>query len=176
MSMMAQVQMIAERIAISFPSSELITTLENAKKCFKISHNQKILIEINSIGLTCFFPTRYRGEMKWSGIKEGGPKEIADAIIRRLADAGFEVFTTSGERVRRTPIRLGKFTICPKCNEMGSVKTFYYGKPRVPIDLDKYVLAGRYIKLGDPQILCTACDWTGLREDVRFTKKKKQTP
>jgi hypothetical protein len=56
------------------------------------------------------------------------------------------------------------------------MKTFQYGKPRVPIDLDKYVLAGRYIKLGDPQILCTACDWTGLREDVRFTKKKKQTP
>ena len=175
MSMMAQVQMIAERIAISFPSSELITTCENTKKYFMISHNQKILIEMNSIGATCFFPTRYIGEWKWSGVIEGGPNEIADSFIRRLADAGFEVFTTSGERVRRTPVRLGKFTICPKCNAMGSIKTFQYGKPRVPIDLDKYVLAGRYIKLGDPQILCTACDWTGLREDVRFTKKKKKT-
>jgi hypothetical protein len=58
---------------------------------------------------------------------------------------------------------------------MGAMKTFQYGKPRVPIDLDKYVLAGRYIKLGDPQILCTACDWTGLREDVRFTKRRKKT-
>ncbi len=175
MSMNEQVQMIAERIADSFPSAELISTSENDKRCFEIRHNQKVLIDINLVGLTCFFPTRYRGEMKWSGIYEGGPNEIADAIIRRLADAGFEVFTTSGERVRRTPIRLGKFTICPKCNETGSVKTFYYGKPRGPIDLDKYVLAGRYIKLGDPQILCTACDWTGLREDVRFTKKRKTT-
>ena len=172
MSMMAQVQIIAERIAISFPSSELVTTLENSKKCFKINQNQKTLIEINSIGLTCFFPTRYRSEMKWSGVKEGGPNEIADLFIRRLADAGFEVFTTNGDRVRRTPIRIGKFTICPKCNEMGSMKTFQYGKPRVPIDLDKYVLVGRYIKLDDPQILCTACNWTGQREDVRFIKKK----
>ena len=176
MSMMAQVQMIAERIAGSFPSAELISTSENAKKCFEIRHNQNLLIEMNSIGATCFFPTRYSGVMQWSGVKEGGPNEIADLFIRRLADAGFEVFTASGERIRKTPVRLGKFTICPKCNEMGTMKTFQYGKPRVPIDLDKYVLAGRYIKLGDPQILCTACDWTGLREDVRFTKKKKQTP
>ena len=176
MSMMAQVQMIAERIAGSFPSAELISTSENDKKYFEIRHNQNLLIEMNSIGATCFFPTRYSGVMQWSGVIEGGPNEIADSFIRRLADAGFEVFTASGERIHKTPVRLGKFTICPKCNEMGSMKTFQYGKPRVPIDLDKYVLAGRYIKLGDPQILCTACDWTGLREDFRFTKKKKQTP
>ncbi len=171
--MIEQVQMIAEEIAGSFPSAELILTYENNKKCFEIRHNQKVLIEMNSIGATCFFPTRYRGEMKWSGIKEGGPNEIADLFIRRLADAGFEVFTTSGERVRKTPVQIGKYTVCPKCDEMGFMKTFQYGKPRVPIDSGKYVLAGRYIKLGDPQILCTACDWTGLREDVRFTKKKK---
>lgn len=173
--MMAQVQMIAERIAGSFPSAELTLTSEN-NKCFEIRHNQKVLIEINLIGLTCFFPTRHSDVMHWSGVKEGGPNEIADVIIRRLADAGFEVFTASGERIHKSPVRLGKFTICPKCNEMGAIKTYRYGKPRVPIDLDKYVLAGRHIKLGDPQILCTACDWTGLREDVRFTKKKKKTP
>lgn len=170
-----QVQMIAERIAGSFPSGELISTSENNKKCFEIRHNQKVLIKINLIGLTCFFPTRYSGEIHWSGVKEGGPNEIADIIIKRLADAGFEVFTVNGEKIHKSVIRLGKYTICPKCNEMGSIKTFLYGKPRIPIDLDKYVLAGRYIKVGDPQILCTACDWTGLREDVRFTKKRKMT-
>lgn len=175
MSMNEQVQMIAEKIAASFPSAELISTSENNKRCFEIRHNQKVLIEMNLIGLTCFFPTRYSGEMRWSGVKEGGPNEIADLFIRRLADAGFEVFAANGERIRKSPIRLGKFTVCPKCNEMGTMKTFQYGKPRGPIDLDKFVLAGRYIKLGDPQILCTSCSWTGLREDVRFTKKRRTT-
>jgi hypothetical protein len=175
MSMIEQVQMIAERIAHSFPSAELISTSENNKKCFEIRHNQRLLIEINLLGLNCYFPTRYSGVTQWSDVKEGGPNEVAESIIRRLADAGFEVFTASGERIRKTPVRLGKFTICPKCDEMGAIKTFQYGKPRVQIDLDKYVLVGRYIKLGDPQILCTACDWTGLREDVRFTKKRKKT-
>ena len=173
MSMTEQVQMIAERIMQSFPSGELISIFENGKTAFEIRHNQKLLIEINLIGLILFFPTRYSGVMDWSGVKEGGPNEIADITIQRLADAGFEVFTAKGEKIRKSVIRLGKYTLCPKCNEMGSIKTFQYGKPRGPIDLDKYVLAGRYIKLGDPQILCTACDWTGLREDVRFTKKRQ---
>lgn len=171
--MTEQIQIIAEGIMQSFPSGELISTFENGKKCFEIRHNQKLLIEINLISLILFFPTKYSGVMKWSGVKEGGPNEIAGVIIQRLADAGFEVFTVKGEKIRKSVIRLGKYTICPKCNEMGSIKTFQYGKPRIPIDLDKYVLAGRYVKVGDPQILCTACDWTGLREDVRFTKKRK---
>lgn len=166
---------IALRIANSFPSAELVSTLVNQKEHFEIRHNQKVLIKIDGIGATCFFPTKYGGVMEWSGVIEGGPHEVADSIVRKLADAGFEVFTAKGERIRKAPIRIGKFTICPKCNEMGTIKIFQYGKPRGPIDLEKYVLTGRYIKSDDPQILCTACDWTGLREDVRFTKKRKTT-
>jgi len=173
MSMMESIQLIAEQIAGSFPAAELTSTSKNNKTCFEIRHNQKVLIEMNLDGLTCFFPTRYLNKMRWSGVKEGGPNEIADLFTRCLADAGFEVFTASGERISKTPVRIGKYTVCPKCSEMGYVKSFYYGKPRAPIDSDKYVFTGRNIKLGDPQILCTACDWTGLREDVRFTKKRK---
>ncbi len=170
---MEQVKLIAEKIAVGFPSAELTTNLED--KSFAIWQNQKILIEINMKGATCFFPTRGNGVMSWSGVKEGGPNEIAGAILRKLADAGFEVFTSKGEKMRAAPIRIGEYTICPKCNEMGFIKIFQYGKPKVPFDLEQYVLAGRNVKVGDPQILCTKCDWTGLREDVRFTKKIKKT-
>ena len=174
MDMISSERIIASRIANSFPAAKLVSTSEKSDRCFEIRLNQQLIIEVTHTGLTCFFPTRHRGVINWSDIIEGGPNEVADLVIRWLADAGFEVFSAKGVKVRKSPVKIWKFTVCPKCNEMGSIKTFQYGKPRVPIDLDKYVLAGRNIKQGDSQILCTACDWTGLREDVRFTKKKKK--
>ena len=164
-------QMIAERIVRRFPSAELVTLPDSQSRCFEIRLDERVLISINQLGLQRFFPTRLRAEIKWSGVKEGGPDEIADLVIRSLADAGFDVHDADGAKMRKTPVTIGRQTVCPNCDEMGGVKRFLYGKPKGPFDAERHILVGRSIKFGDPQITCAKCDWKGSCEDVRFTKK-----
>lgn len=165
-------QSIAEKIAKSFPSAELVLSHDSQSQCFEIRLNNQLLISINQIGLKRFFPTRLRAEIKWSGIKEGGPDEIANLVIRSLADAGFDVFDSEGRKIRKTPVPIGKLTACPNCNEIGAIKRLVYGKPKKTFDLDKYILVGRSLKIGDPQIKCSRCAWKGSCEEVRFTIRR----
>lgn len=164
-------QMIAERISRSFPTAELVKLPDSQSRCFEIRLDKQVLISINQLGLRRFFPTRLKADIKWSGIKEGGPDEIANLVIRSLADAGFDVFNAEGKKIRKTPVTIGRLTVCPNCDEMGGVKRFLYGEPKRPVDVERHILVGRSIKFGDPQITCAKCEWKGLCEDVRFTKR-----
>jgi hypothetical protein len=110
--------------------------------------------------------------MKWSDILEGGPLQVADMILRDMADAGFQVLSEHGKLIEKSQIRIGKFTFCPKCNAMGKVKEILYGMPSEDYNQDKYVLGGCCIEENDPEIQCTECDWVGMMEEVRFTKRK----
>ncbi len=165
-------EVVCQSIMDRFPNAELKESVVDGSKVFQISQLGNIVIVIDRIGAEFHFPTRGRPEMKWSDILEGGPVQVADMILRDMADAGFQVLSEHGELIEKSQIRFGKFTFCPKCNEMGKVKEILYGMPSEDYNQDKYVLGGCCIEENDPEIKCTGCDWVGMMEEVRFTKRK----
>ena len=167
-------EVVANSIMERFPNANLEVNVVNDFKVFNISHNSKLVIAIDNLGAKFLFPTRGTNSMKWSDILEGGPLQVADMILRDMADAGFEVLSERGELIEKSTVRIGKFTFCPKCNEMGKIKEILYGMPSEDYNQTKYVLGGCCITDNDPEIQCTNCDWTGMKESVRFTKKKQK--
>ena len=167
-------EVVANSIMERFPNANLEVNVVNDFKVFNISHNSKLVIAIDNLGAKFLFPTRGPNSMKWSDILEGGPLQVADMILRDMADAGFEVLSERGELIEKSTVRIGKFTFCPKCNEMGKIKEILYGMPSEDYNQTKYILGGCCITDNDPEIQCTNCDWTGMKESVRFTKKKQK--
>jgi len=167
-------EIVAKTIIAGFPSAQLSVTQNEGKTEFHISADSVTLIELDDKRAKFNFPTRTKGEMHWSGILEGGPKQVGEMILRYLADANYEVFRSPGMRIPKSPIRLGRFTFCPSCSEPGHVKEILYGMPSEDYDQEKYVLGGCCVdpEGTDPEISCTNCEWTGQLEDVRFTRRK----
>lgn len=164
----------AQCILERFPASELATEVVKGSKVFSISHSGKLVVTVDRLGAKFLFPTRGPSSMKWSDVLEGGPIQVADMILRDLADAGYEVLSDYGKPIEKSTISIGRFTFCPKCNEMGKIKEVLYGMPSEDYNQEKFVLGGCCISDNDPEIQCTNCDWTGMKESVRFTKRKQK--
>lgn len=172
MQIQSSEQVVCQSILNRFPNAELKETVVDGSKVFQISQLGNMVILIDQIGAEFHFPTRGRPTMKWSDILEGGPEQVADMIIRDMADAGYQVLSEHGKLIEKSQIRIGKFTFCLNCNEMGNVREILYGMPSEDYDQDKYVLGGCCIEDNDPEIQCTTCQWVGMKEEVRFTKRK----
>lgn len=173
MQIQSSEEVVVNCIIERFPNANLEVTLINHCKVFDVTHHSKLVLRIDNLGANFLFPTRGPSFIKWEDVLEGGPIQVADMILRDLADAGFEVLSQRGDIIEKSPIRIGKFTICPKCNEIGKVKEILYGMPSEDYNQEKYVLGGCCLSDGDPEIQCTNCDWTGMKESVRFTKRKQ---
>lgn len=167
-------EIVAQSILERFPAAELTTEVVKGSKVFSISQSGKLVLTVDRLGAKFLFPTRGPSSMKWSDVLEGGPIQVADMILRDLADAGYEVLSDYGKPIEKSTISIGRFTFCPKCNEMGKVKEVLYGMPSEDYHQEKFVLGGCCISDNDPEIQCTNCDWSGMKEDVRFTKRKSK--
>ena len=168
------VELFARSIVNGFPNSELkIDDTSNGRVC-SISFDGKLLVEVDQKMARFHFPTRRKSELTWSSIKEGGPKEVGDHILRLLADADYEVFSNTRRRIKKTPIHIGQFTVCPKCNTSGTIKEILYGLPAANYDSKRYLLGGCCVGPDgkDPEIECGECGWNGALEEVRFTRKR----
>ena len=166
-------EIVALCIMARFPNATLETSVDGDSRVFQIFHNGQPIVTTDSIGAKFFFPTRRRGNtMKWSDILEGGPEQVADAILRYMADAGLQVLAKNGDLMQKSPIRIGKFTFCPKCNAKGEIREILYGLPAGDYNEEKFVLGGCDISDDNPEIKCVGCEWLGSKEEVRFSKKR----
>jgi hypothetical protein len=141
---------------------------------YQIIFSDNLLISIDKIGFTYFFPSR-RQKHDWSGFIEGSPEAISDLILRDLAEIDQIVFNRQGKRIVKRPVRLSKHTVCPKCGTSGTIKRYFFGDPNQGpfaqrLARDRVVL-GRSRRPRDPEALCTQCDWEGSTEVFRFGRK-----
>ena len=167
-------EQVATHLSHAFPASDLTSTGEGRNKGFEIALHGKLLIRLDNIGAEFFFLTRRRRKMSWSGIMEGTLKTVAELISRDLANAGYTVFSSSGLRIQKSRVTISKFTCCPKCNEIGHMRTLVFQAVPSELDNEKFVSGGRGNGINDPEIKCINCAWEGIPEDVRFTIKIRE--
>ena len=174
MTFITSEEQVATYLSQAFPAADLTTTGEGNNKVFEIALDGKVLIRLDNIGAEFFFPTPGRGRMSWAGIMEGSPQSVAESIARNLANAGFTIFSTKGLRIQKSRVLLSKYTCCPKCNEIGHIKTIVFQASPSELDTEKFVSGGRGNGTNDPEIKCVNCDWEGIHEDVRFTRRIRE--
>ena len=167
-------EQVATYLSQAFPASDLTTTGEERNKVFEIALDEKVLIRLDNVGAEFFFPTPGRGRMSWRGIIEGSPQSVAESIARNLANAGFTIFSTKSLRIQKSRVLLSKYTCCPKCNEIGHIKTIVFQASPSELDTEKFVSGGSGNGTNDPEIKCINCDWEGIPEDVRFTRRIRE--
>ncbi len=63
-----------------------------------------------------------------------------------------------------------KAAVCPKCNEVGSIRKIVRGLLFEEPDPNKYVMGGCMRSFDYPDYSCIECDWSGLREDLLAMK------
>ena len=172
MQLQSSEEIVARLIVKAFPAATLEIQVSAGQRLYEINLNGKSLVRLDHIGAVFNFPTQRIGRMTWSGIKEGGPENIAELIIRYLADAGFTVFSKTGKRVPKRPVFIGRHTYCANCGERGFIRRIAYGMIPQDLDTEKFVFGGRGLGFNDPEIKCIGCGWEGISEDVRFTRKR----
>ncbi|MSY49544.1 MAG: hypothetical protein F2707_05300 [Actinobacteria bacterium] len=59
-----------------------------------------------------------------------------------------------------------KRLICPGCTQKATLKTILYGMPGDDFDFGRYAVGGCLMEDGQPDITCTVCEWSGLRNDL----------
>ena len=173
MTFISSEEQVAIYISQAFPASDLTTNGEGRDKVFEITLDGKVLFRIDNVGTETFFPTRGSGKMTWSGVMEGTPKTLAEYMVRDLANAGYTVYSSRGTRVEKTRVFIGSHTCCPECNEIRNIRVIVFQAVASELDIEKFVAGGRGKGINDPEIRCINCGWEGFREDVRFTKKKR---
>ncbi len=173
MTFISSEEQVATYISQAFPAADLTTTGEGRDKVFEIALDGKVLFRIDNVGTETFFPTRGSGKMTWSGVMEGTPKTLAEYMVRDLANAGYTVYSSRGTRVEKTRVFIGSHTCCPECNEIRNIRVIVFQAVASELDIEKFVAGGRGKGINDPEIRCISCGWEGFKEDVRFTKKKR---
>ena len=62
-----------------------------------------------------------------------------------------------------------KFSICPSCHQIDTLRTIIYGMPDPEtFDFEKYAVGGCCISGDglDPDVRCSECDWEGFLKDL----------
>lgn len=132
-------ELVADSVIAGFPAANLERIEIESQVEFRVSFQSQDLVIINSEGVVLNFRTNTKGQIRFSGIMEGGPEQVGEMVLRFLADAGYEVYRPSGRRIKKSPIRIGRFTFCPGCGAQGRIKRVLYGLPEEDFDKDKYV-------------------------------------
>jgi hypothetical protein len=165
---------VAEMIILGFPNSVLLVENAQGQEVLQIVHDGNPLMKLESNGVERFFPTRSKPYIRWSSYLEGGPEAVAASFLRDLADAGYLTTNKHGSVIRKRAIRIGRSSICPKCNCVGHIREILYGMPAEDYDRERFVIGGCISEESAPEIQCTSCDWNGSKEDLRFIKKREE--
>jgi hypothetical protein len=56
-----------------------------------------------------------------------------------------------------------KTAVCPKCNEVGSIRKIVRGYLFKEPDPNEFVTGGCVVSLDDPDYRCINCNWSGIK-------------
>ena len=56
--------------------------------------------------------------------------------------------------------------VCPQCQQKAVLQRILYGMPGPDFDYSRYASGGCLVELGQPDIACKECGWSGWRNDL----------
>jgi hypothetical protein len=167
---------VARSILPRFPGSTL-TIDENATGAtFDIYCQGKLLVSLSKRGARYFFPSRRKRMIKWDRITLAGLPRVIEFILRDLAQADYEVLSTTNKQILKRPIHVSRYMRCPQCRNGGGIKIILRADSVSEENSQIYTAISRSVEINGAEIKCTKCDWIGVRGELlrKVRRSRKQ--
>lgn len=156
----------ARTILGRFPKASLTTRESQTDTVFEIYFQDKILLSLDKKGARYFFPSRRKRIVKWDKITTFGLARVIDYILRDLAEANYEVLSTTNKQILKRPIHISRLMRCPECKQGGSIKIIVRGETLAAENSEIYTTVSSSADINGAEIKCTLCGWIGIREEL----------
>ena len=157
---------VARSILPRFPGSSLTIDENAAGTTFDIYFQEKLLVSLSKRGARYFFPSRRKRMIKWERITTAGLPRVIEFILRDLAQADYEVLSTTNKHILKRPIHVSRYMRCPQCRNGGGIKIILRADSVSPENSQIYTPISRSIEINGAEIKCITCDWIGVREEL----------
>ena len=156
----------ARTILGRFPSASLTTRESQSETIYEIYFQDKLLLSLDKKGARYFFPSRRKRIVKWEKITTFGLARVIDYILRDLAEANYEVLSTTNKQVLKRPIHISRLMRCPDCKQGGGVKIIVRGETLAAENSEIYTAISSAGDINGAEIKCILCGWIGIREEL----------
>jgi hypothetical protein len=168
-------EFVARSILRRFPQSKLQLRESKADKIFEIYFDEKILLSLDRRGARYFFPSRRKRTVKWEKVTTFGLPRVIDYILRDLAEAKYEVWSTANKKVLKRPIHISRLMRCPECKGAGGVKLIALEETLAAENSEIYTTIASDADLIGAELKCTLCGWVGIREQLLRKMRKPRS-
>lgn len=166
----------ARSILLRFPQAILRTRESQANSIFEIYFEEKLLLSIDKKGARYFFPSRRKRMVKWDKVTTFGRARVIDYIIRDLAEANYEVLSTTNKQILKRPIHISRLMRCPDCKQGGGVKIIVRTQTLAAENSEIYTTVSSFTEINGAEIKCILCGWIGIREQlVRRSSRSRRS-
>jgi hypothetical protein len=159
-------EFVAQSILRRFPQACLKTREAKAETIFEIYFQESLLLSLDKKGARYFFPTRRKRVVKWEKITTFGLPRVIEYILRDLAEANYEVLSTTNKEVLKRPIHISRLMRCPECKEGGGIKIIVRGESLAAENSEIYTAITSADNAQGAEIKCILCGWIGIREQL----------
>jgi hypothetical protein len=156
----------ARTILGRFPNASLSTRESQNETIFEIYFQDKLLLSLDKKGARYFFPSRRKRIVKWEKITTFGLARVIDYILRDLAEANYEVLSTTNKQVLKRPIHISRLMRCPDCKQGGGIKIIVRGETLAAENSEIYTAISAAGDINGAEIKCILCGWIGIREEL----------
>lgn len=156
----------AKTILGRFPNASLLMRESQREAIFEIYFQDKLLLSLDKKGARYFFPSRRKRIVKWEKITTFGLARVIDYILRDLAEANYQVLSTTNKQVLKRPIHISRLMRCPECKQGGGVKIIVRGETLAAENSEIYTTVSSSADINGAEIKCILCGWIGIREEL----------
>lgn len=171
-------EFVARSILPRFPDSTMTVDENQAGITYDICFKGRPLVSLNKRDVRYFFPSRRKRMIKWERITASGLARVTEYILRDLAQADYQVLSTTNKEILKRPLHISRYKRCPHCRNGGGIKIILRVDSLSEEDSQIYTAISRAIELNGAEIKCTLCDWIGVREEllqkIRRTRKSEE--
>lgn len=159
-------EIVARAILPRFPNSTMQIDENLNGVTFDIYFGEKLLVSLNKRGARYFFPTRRKRAITWQRVSHAGIPRVIEYILRDLAEADYQVLSTTHKEISKRPIHISRFKRCPQCRSAGGIRFIVRAESIREEDSQLYTAISRSIDINGAEIKCITCDWIGVRGEL----------
>lgn len=171
-------EFVARSILPRFPQSTMKIDENLTGTTFDIYFQNKLLVSLNKRGVRYFFPSRRKRMITWERVTPSALPRVIEYILRDLAQADYQVLSTTNKQILKRPIHISRYMRCPQCRTGGGIKIILRAESLTEENSQLYTPVSRAIDINGAEIKCTLCDWMGIREELlrRIRKPRRSQP
>lgn len=159
-------EFVAQSMLQRFPQSSLRMKEVRGETIFEIYFQEKLLVKLDKKGARYYFPSRRKRMVRWDKFTTLDLGRVIDYILRDLAEANYEVFSSTNKQLRKRPIHISRLKRCPECKQGGSIKIIVRGETLAVENSQIYTTIPFSTDINGAEIKCTLCGWIGIREQL----------